>query len=86
MNTKSLEKFEVLNSEMLASVEGGAKYTVGDCRNAMVSGIVGGAMAGGTAGMPALGIGSLAGAFVGAHLGAIGGGLTCVGGMLWNHV
>ena len=23
MNTKSLEKFEVLNSEMLASVEGG---------------------------------------------------------------
>ena len=31
MNTNSLEKFEVLNSEMLASVEGGKKVVSMGC-------------------------------------------------------
>ena len=34
MNTKSLEKFEVLNSEMLASVEGG-KIGAGEAAQAL---------------------------------------------------
>ncbi len=51
----------------------------------MITGIAGGIVAGGTrAGLVTLGVGGLAGAFVGGHIGAIGGGLTCLGGMLGN--
>lgn len=74
---------EPLSIETLMVVWGG--YSKEDCKNAMITGIAGGIVAGGTgAGLVTLGVGGLAGAFVGAHIGAIGGGLTCLGGMLGN--
>ncbi|MCO4466727.1 Bacteriocin-like peptide J BlpJ [Streptococcus infantarius subsp. infantarius] len=83
MNTKAFEQFDVINEVDLSAVEGG--YSAIDCRNAMLTGIASGIIAGGTgAGLATLGVGGLAGAFVGAHIGAIGGGLTCVGGMIGN--
>ncbi|HHK6303091.1 TPA: bacteriocin-like peptide BlpJ, partial [Streptococcus pneumoniae] len=46
-------------------------------------GVTTGIITGGTgAGLATLGVAGLAGAFVGAHIGAIGGGLTCLGGMV----
>ena len=81
MNTKMMEQFEIMDAEMLAKVEGG--YSSTDCRNALITGVTTGIITGGTgAGLATLGVGGLAGAFVGAHIGAIGGGLTCLGGMV----
>ena len=81
MNTKMLSQLEVMDTEVLAIVEGG--YSSTDCRNAMIAGVTTGIITGGTgAGLATLGVGGLAGAFVGAHIGAIGGGLTCLGGMV----
>ena len=83
MNTKTFEQFDVMTDEALSKVEGG--YSKTDCLNAMITGIAGGIVAGGTgAGLVTLGVAGLPGAFVGAHIGAIGGGATCVGGMLFN--
>lgn len=81
MNTKMLSQLEVMDTEVLAIVEGG--YSSTDCRNALIAGVTTGIITGGTgAGLATLGVGGLAGAFVGAHIGAIGGGLTCLGGMV----
>ncbi|BBD22252.1 Blp family class II bacteriocin [Streptococcus constellatus] len=74
MNTKTLEKFEALNSEMLARVEGGG-CNWGDFAK---SGIAGGAGNG-----LRLGIktrtwqGVVAGAVGGAIIGGVGYGATC---------
>ena len=80
MNTKTLEKYEVLNSEMLARVEGG--YNTSDCLKDYGKGFLSGTAAGAAWGSIAGGIGALPGAFVGAHVGIIGGGLACIGNML----
>ncbi|CEO60940.1 bacteriocin-like peptide BlpJ [Streptococcus pneumoniae] len=81
MNTKMLSQLEVMDTEMLAKVEGGYSFT--DCQNALITGVTTGIITGGTgAGLATLGVAGLAGAFVGAHIGAIGGGLTCLGGMV----
>ena len=81
MNTKMMSQFEVMDTEVLAIVEGG--YSSTDCRNALIGGVITGAITGGTgAGLVTLGVAGPAGAFVGAHIGAIGGGLTCLGGMV----
>lgn len=82
MNTKMLSQLEVMDTEMLAKVEGGYSST-DDCQNALITGVTTGIITGGTgAGLATLGVAGLAGAFVGAHIGAIGGGLTCLGGMV----
>ena len=60
MNTKSLEKFEVLNSEMLASVEGG-KIGAGEAAQALAVCTV----AGGTIGSVFPGVGTAVGAILG---------------------
>ncbi|MEY8463132.1 Blp family class II bacteriocin [Streptococcus merionis] len=83
MNTKTMEQFEVLNVTELATVEGG-KYTGSDCVGAVAGGAALGAAGGFATGLPMLGLTALPGAFVGAHFGAIAGGLTCVGGMIGN--
>lgn len=70
MNTMITEKFEVMNTQELAAVEGGYNCT-GDFVTGVASGTAGGALAGGPVG-----------AFVGAHVGVIAGGLKCVGGQL----
>ncbi|AGU81297.1 hypothetical protein SAIN_0544 [Streptococcus anginosus C1051] len=62
MNTKSLEKFEVLNSEMLASVEGG-KIGAGEAAQALAVCTV----AGGTIGSVFPGVGTAVGAILGAQ-------------------
>lgn len=77
------KQFQVLSAEELMDVNGG-RYTAEDCRNAMIVGISGAAITGFQMGLPALGVGGIAGAFVGAHIGAIGGGLTCLGGFGWD--
>lgn len=77
MNTKMLSQLEVMDTEMLAKVEGG--YSSTDCQNALITGVTTGIITGGTgAGLATLGVAG----FVGAHIGAIGGGLTCLGGMV----
>lgn len=81
MNTKMLSQLEVMDTEMLAKVEGG--YSSTNCQNALITGVTTGIITGGTgAGLATLGVAGLVGAFVGAHIGAIGGGLTCLGGMV----
>ncbi|HGR9413080.1 TPA: bacteriocin class II family protein [Streptococcus pneumoniae] len=71
MNTKMLSQLEVMDTEMLAKVEGG--YSSTDCQNALITGVTTGIITGGTgAGLATLGVAGLAGAFVGAHIGAIG--------------
>ncbi|HGJ6460662.1 TPA: Blp family class II bacteriocin [Streptococcus pneumoniae] len=73
MNTKMLSQLEVMDTEMLAKVEGG--YSSTDCQNALITGVTTGIITGGTgAGLATLGVAGLAG--------AIGGGLTCLGGMV----
>ena len=62
MNTKSLEKFEVPNSEMLARVEGG-KIGAGEAAQALAVCIV----AGGTIGSVFPGVGTAVGAILGAQ-------------------
>lgn len=58
-------------------------YSSTDCQNALITGVTTGIITGGTgAGLATLGVAGLVGAFVGAHIGAIGGGLTCLGGMV----
>ncbi|MGQ7388994.1 bacteriocin class II family protein [Streptococcus suis] len=73
MNTKTMEQFEVMDVEMLASVEGG--YSAGKCLAdigwGMVEGVVTGAIAGG-----------LMGAGIGFGLGQIGGSIYCIGNVL----
>ncbi|HEU7712783.1 bacteriocin BlpJ [Streptococcus pneumoniae] len=81
MNTKMLSQLEVMDNEMLAKVEGGDSST--DCQNALITGVTTGIITGGTgAGLATLGVAGLVGAFVRAHIGAIGDGLTCLGGMV----
>lgn len=60
MKTKTLEKFEVLNSEMLASVEGG-KIGAGEAAQALAVCTV----AGGTIGSVFPGVGTAVGAILG---------------------
>lgn len=65
----------------MRKLKGGYSFT--DCQNALITGVTTGIITGGTgAGLATLGVAGLAGAFVGAHIGAIGGGLTCLGGMV----
>lgn len=65
----------------MRKLKGGDSST--DCQNALITGVTTGIITGGTgAGLATLGVAGLAGAFVGAHIGAIGGGLTCLGGMV----
>ncbi|HEQ2961982.1 TPA: Blp family class II bacteriocin [Streptococcus pyogenes] len=74
---------EEIQKEELFHIIGG--YSATDCKNHLIGGITSGAIAGGVgAGMATLGVGGVAGVFAGAHVGAIAGGLTCVGGMLFN--
>ncbi|HFL5395446.1 TPA: Blp family class II bacteriocin [Streptococcus pyogenes] len=74
---------EEIQKEELFHIIGG--YSATDCKNHLIGGITSGAIAGGVgAGMATLGVGGVAGAFAGAHVGAIAGRLTCVGGMLFN--
>ena len=80
MNTKT---FNTMNEEMLAQVEGG-KFTGTDCVKVVSVGAITGATTGFASGVPTLGLTSIPAAFVGAHIGAIGGGIVCVGGMLGN--
>lgn len=83
MSAKTFDQFDVLNAEFLMTVEGG-RYTGSDCVGAVVGGAALGAGSGFIGGMATLGVTSIPGAFVGAHVGAIAGGLTCVGGMIGN--
>lgn len=74
-----------LTSEELANIIGG--YNATDCRNHLIGGISSGAIAGGVgSGLVTLGVGGPAEAFVGAHIGAIAGGITCMGGMIGNNI
>ena len=74
MKTKTLEKFEVLNSEMLARVEGGG-WNWGDFAK---SGIAGGAGNGLRLGIKTITWqGVVAGAVGGAIIGKVGYGATC---------
>ncbi|VTS35213.1 bacteriocin class II with double-glycine leader peptide family protein [Streptococcus pseudoporcinus] len=74
---------EILSDKSLLRILGG--YNATDCKNHLIGGISSGAIAGGVgAGLTTLGVGGVAGAFVGAHIGAVAGGLTCVGGMIGN--
>lgn len=77
MNTKTFEQFDVMTDVELAKVEGGNK-----CVNAIFGGALTGAGSGFVGGMATLGVTSIPGAFVGAHFGAIAGGLYCVGASL----
>ena len=74
MNTKTMEQFEVMDVEMLASVEGGysADKCLADIGWGMVEGVVTGAIAGG-----------LMGAGIGFGLGQIGGSIYCIGSVNW---
>ncbi|WP_159550348.1 Blp family class II bacteriocin [Streptococcus halichoeri] len=77
MNTKAFEQFDVMNEVELSTVGGGNK-----CVNAIFGGALTGAGSGFVGGMATLGVTSIPGAFVGAHIGAIAGGLYCVGASL----
>ncbi|HEL0002697.1 Blp family class II bacteriocin [Streptococcus equi subsp. zooepidemicus] len=79
MDTETINQFDVMNIEALATVEGG--YSGKDCLKDMGGYMLSGA---GSGGAPAGGIGALPGVFVGAHVGAIGGGFACMGGMIGN--
>ncbi|MBZ4265263.1 bacteriocin-like peptide BlpJ, partial [Streptococcus pneumoniae] len=46
MNTKMLSQLEVMDTEMLAKVEGG--YSSTDCQNALITGVTTGIITGGT--------------------------------------
>ena len=59
MDTKMMEKFEIMDTDMLACVEGGKKF--GDCETAIAAGISVGAVFGGPWG--ALGVGTAANMF-----------------------
>ncbi|HEK9986229.1 TPA: Blp family class II bacteriocin [Streptococcus equi subsp. zooepidemicus] len=82
MNTETINQFDVMNIEALATVEGG--YSGKDCLKDMGGYMLIGAGSGALWGAPAGGIGALPGAIVGAHVGAIGGGFACMGGMIGN--
>ncbi len=82
MNTKTMEQFEILDTEVLEVTVGG--YTGKDCLKDMGNYIITGTGGGALWGAPAGGIGALPGAYVGAHVGAIAGGFVCMGGMIGN--
>lgn len=82
MDTKTISQFELLDTELLAAVEGG--YSGNDCLKDMGGYILTGTGGGALWGAPAGGIGAIPGAFVGAHVGAIAGGFVCMGGMIGN--
>lgn len=82
MNTETINQFDVMNIKALATVEGG--YSGKDCLKDMGGYMLIGAGSGALWGAPAGGIGALPGAFVGAHVGTIGGGFACMGGMIGN--
>lgn len=82
MNTITICKFDVLDAELLSTVEGG--YSGKDCSKDMGGYALAGAGSGALWGAPAGGVGALPGAFVGAHVGAIAGGFACMGGMIGN--
>lgn len=65
MTTQTMNNFETLDLEALANVEGGNR-----CKDLIFGGALTGAGAGFTGGMAA---------FVGAHVGAVAGGLACIG-------
>ena len=77
MTAKTLEQFETMTDRQLSVVEGG-----NTCVNAIFGGALAGAGSGFVGGMATLGVTSIPGAFVGAHVGAIAGGLYCVGASL----
>lgn len=56
MDTKMMEQFEIMDTDMLACVEGGKKF--GDCETAIAAGVSVGAVFGGPWG--ALGVGTAA--------------------------
>ncbi|WP_031424752.1 MULTISPECIES: Blp family class II bacteriocin [unclassified Exiguobacterium] len=74
MNLEVSMQVEALTEEELMEV------SAGGCGSKIVKGVIGGATAGAIGGLPALGLGSVAGGFFGAHIGAIGGAVTCLGG------
>ncbi|BCP59796.1 TPA: Blp family class II bacteriocin [Streptococcus suis] len=80
MNTKTIEQFNVISTDTLATVEGG--FSDRDCVNAIFGTAITTAGAGFVGGMATFGVTSLPGAFVGFHVGAIAGGLVCVGGKI----
>ena len=82
MNTQTISQFELLDTDLLATVEGG--YSSKDCLKDMGGYILTGTGGGALWGAPAGGIGAIPGAFVGAHVGAIAGGFVCMGGMIGN--
>ena len=82
MNTITICKFDVLDAELLSTVEGG--YSGKDCLKDKGGYALAGAGSGALWGAPAGGVGALPGAFVGAHVGAIAGGFACMGGMIGN--
>ncbi|QVI34214.1 hypothetical protein BVJ53_09715 [Lacticaseibacillus chiayiensis] len=74
-------KNQILSEEQLTAIFGG--YSGSDCLKAIGGSAAIGAIKGGVAGTAfTVGIGTAAGAFLGAHLGAIGGGAVCIGGLL----
>ncbi|MGT2965317.1 Blp family class II bacteriocin [Streptococcus acidominimus] len=82
MNTQTISQFDILDTELLETVEGG--YSGKDCLKDMGIYMLSGAGSGAMWGAPVGGVGAVPGAFVGAHVGAIAGGFVCMGGMIGN--
>ena len=59
MNTKMMSQFEIMDTDMLACIEGGKKF--GDCETAIAAGISVGAVFGGPWG--GIGLGMVAAAY-----------------------
>ena len=79
-----MKEFTVLTECELAKVDGG--YTPKNCAIAVGGGMLSGAIRGGMAGTVfGVGTSNLAGAFAGAHIGLVAGGLVCIGGYLGSH-
>mgnify|MGYP001624279737 CR=1 FL=1 len=73
-----MKEFTVLTECELAKVDGGK----GSKGSSYVAGFASAAIAGTGLGV---GTGNLAGAFAGAHIGLVAGGLACIGGYLGSH-
>lgn len=79
-----MKEFTVLTECELAKVDGG--YTPKNCAMAVGGGMLSGAIRGGMSGTVfRVGTGNLTGAFAGAHIGLVAGGLACIGGYLGSH-
>lgn len=75
----NLQGEKIMNFETLTEKEI-LEVSAGGCLGKIGKGVIAGASAGALGGgIPTLGLGAAAGGFFGAHIGAIGGAVTCLG-------